>query len=91
MPKGKFKVDILRVTKSGLYPFPEKCLRSTIKNDGDSRIFIYNGIELLPGQSFPIPDIPNMYLVDDIKVSVMKPEGKYTDKTIVSFINLIEQ
>jgi len=91
MPKGKFKVDILRVTKSGLYTFPEKCLRSTIKNDGDSRIFIYNGIELLPGQSFPIPDIPNMYLVDDIKVSVMKPEGKYTDKTIVSFINLIEQ
>jgi len=91
MNKGNFKVDISRVTKSGTYPFPEKCLRSTIKNDGGSQIVIYNGIELEPGQSFPIPDVPNMYLVDSVEVSIVNITGDYTDKTLVSFINLIEQ
>ena len=90
MAKGKFKVEILTVTKSGYYDIPDKCLRSTIRNDGGSRIFIYDGIQLLPGQNFPIPDIAGMYLVDKVKVSVVENTGSFNNKTRVSFINLIE-
>ena len=88
--KGKFKVEILIVNKSGFYDFPKKCLRSTIKNDGGSRIFIYNGIELLPGDSYPIPDIDGMYLEDNVSVSVVENKGTFNNKTRVSFINIIE-
>jgi len=90
MAKGNFKVEILTTIKSGNYPFPDKCLRSTIKNDGGSRIFIFDGIELLPGQSFPIPDVTGMYLKDSVKVSIVEITGDFTNKTLVSFINLIE-
>ncbi len=85
-----FEVRPITYRKSGVYKFPDKCLRSTIMNNGGSKIFIFDSIPLEPGESFPIPDIQGKYLTGDVVVRVVANSGTYTNKTIVSFINLID-
>jgi hypothetical protein len=73
-----------------VYQIPVSCLQCTIKNDGDSLVFIDDSVELKPGDAYPIPHIPGMHLVGNIKVAVVEVTGAYSDKTLITFRNIIE-
>ena len=82
--------SIIQISKSDVFRIPDRCLQTTIKNDGGSLVFIDNAIRLEPGDSYPIPHIPGMYLVGNIKVQVHETTGVYTNETLVTFRNQIQ-